>query len=244
MKLSQTYEILRYDRGMEIAQQEKDQNKRKDANSRNSDEYITSTGSFLSELSEISQTEDDYIGGAKTVFSSRKLTKEFDTIFVDTHGDQENVAKSTAFNSRNLLEKTFNVSVNPSKKRDQALDESRSDGSECNPRVRSQPKRIKKHNHVAEDFNRAKQAMPTEVQAFSSDEVDPNPIYERIDDSSFGFDSRENWQKIRNVVTKSSSSMLYGANSKSELMISPNCQHTFAHRNASRSVICFICSKK
>ncbi|XP_055301047.1 rac GTPase-activating protein 1-like [Sitodiplosis mosellana] len=242
MKLGRIHEHC--DRGIE---KQKKQNKQSDRNDKNVDE-MTSTGSFLSDLSELSPNEENYIDNTEAIFQSRQTSKEFDTIF-DDRENQEKLAKSK---NKGLLEKTFQVIANQSDKRNQSLDESPDSGdiSEYNRRVQSPPKRIKKHIHVSEEINRAKQKKSKEYRArreLSSEEVNPNPIYERIEgdgNNSFAFDNRGNWPKIESAVTKTSSNFLYGTDSKSDLPIDSNCKHTFSHRNASRSVVCFHCSKK
>lgn len=256
MKLAKAYEMVRPDSVTKTTKRKSDQSKCNNPNNDNNDEFtsteITSTGSFLSNLSEISQTEDDYIDNTQTIFTSRHLSKEFDTIF-DNNENDKNFNKST---NENLHEKTFHVNVNPSKKRDQCLDESLSfdDSSEPNYKVQSPPKRVKKS-----EYNRSRQLSPKEertLRAMSSDEIDSNPIYERIDieSSSFDLDNMQNWQNKKRAVTKAPSSLLYATDSKTsssllyggdpKSVLNPICQHTFAHRTASRSVICFLCSKK
>lgn len=263
MKLAKAYEMVRPDSVTKMTKRKIDQNKWSDPNKDNNDEItsteITSTGSFLSNLSEISQTEDDYIGNTQAIFTSRHLSKEFNTLF----DDKENLKNDTKSTNEGLHEKTFHVNANPSKKRDQCLDESLSfdDDSESNHKVKSPPKRAKKNLRVSAEYNRSRQLSPKEEQtlrAMSSDEIDSNPIYERIDieSSSFDLDNMQNWQNAKRNVTKAPSSLLYGTDSKtsssllygvdpkSVLLINPICQHTFAHRTASRSVVCFLCSKK
>lgn len=264
MKLAQAYDMVRPDSVTNMTKRKKVQKKWIQPNNDNNDEItsteITSTGSFLSELSEISQTEDDYIDNTEAIFTSRHLSKEFDTIFDDMN-DKENRKNVTKSTDEGLHEKTFRVNANMNQKRDQRSDESFSfdDDSESNHKVQSPPKRAKKHRVSAEYKNRQlnHKEEPT-LRAMSSDEVDSNPIYERIDteNNSFDLDNLRNLQNAKRTIaktpssllyatdSKASSSLLYGVDPKSAQLNNPICQHTFAHRTASRSVVCFLCSKK
>ncbi|XP_055301048.1 rac GTPase-activating protein 1-like [Sitodiplosis mosellana] len=240
MKVIRTYEYLRYDRGMEVENRDKTQDTWNDLNDKNKDE-ITSTGSFLSDLSEISQTEDDYIENAEAMLTSRQLAKEFENL--------EHFATSTALTNKSLCEKTFQINGQDDEC-EQCLDSSRSsidDDSECNRRVQTPPKHAEKHLHTTEEVNRAKLQIPKEYRALreiSSNEANADPIYEQthwFGNGSLAPGNKENWHKTENAATKTSNRPSYEENSKYKLQ---NCNHTFIHQFASRSVDCFHCSKK
>lgn len=230
MKLNRIYEMTETQSG------EIKQIKQVNVNDVNIDE-ITSTESISSDISELLQNEDDYIANREMNLSIEQTSKEFDD--VHNRKDQEIVKLK---NGR--LDKTYRVMTSQGDKRNKYSDDS-GDNNECDHRVQSPPKRIKKQIPVSiYDFNQAKLYKPIEYRQhreLSSGEVNPNPIYERIAgdiNNSIAFDHMEHLRKVKNVVTKTSNSV------KSELPIDSNCNHTFSHRTASRSVVCFHCYKK
>lgn len=246
MKLNQTYDLLRYDQGMEkqSTENENEQNKNDNPNNKNNDE-ITSTGSFLSNLSGVSETVDYYGEGAQKVIVERNLSTEFVNIFGDMPKNDE-----PALVNKSPFEKTFQIRRHSNNKREKDRNNTLSfSDSESDRRVQSPPKRQKKHLHVSENFShghisnlRKKQS----IQTISSTDVESNPVYDRIDTtSSFDFDSRENIREMANAVTQSFDGFLQQINTKPELLLNPNrCQHSFSHHTAPQSIVCFLCSKK
>lgn len=236
MKLNQTYDLLRYDQGMQkpLTEKKNDQKRKNNPNSKNNDE-ITSTGSFLSSLSGVSETVDYYGDGTHKVTIERNLSKEFDDIF----GDMSRNDEPTLLANKSQMEKTFQVNHTPKRENDRKNALSFSD-SESDRRVQSPPKRQKRYLHVSEDFSRGKmsqlkkkQPVLESMQTITSTDVESNPVYERIDtNSSLDFESRENIRDMANTMEPQL------------LLDSHRCQHRFSHHTAPQSVICFLCSKR
>ncbi|XP_031628238.1 rac GTPase-activating protein 1-like [Contarinia nasturtii] len=214
-----------------------------------SNDELTSTASFLSRLSDLTPTDEYYLEQCDGIVGSHQLSKTFDnTIFAEIHGNEHetNMSKSCATDEST---KTFVVENNPNKKRDKISDES-SDDIRCENSRRVPPKkRVRKYLHASKEFIREKLSIPKgrrSLDALSTAEVNPNPIYERIDSSIISLDCEKNlnynWEK--NAIAPKDNSCDLNA-TRRESIINPNsCTHTFTHRTASRSIICFVCSKK
>lgn len=219
MKVIRTYEYLLYDRADEVEDnRDQKQNQLNDLNNE-----INSTRSFLEELSVVSRTEDDYIENGEAMLTSRQLAKEFENL--------ENFATSTTISNQSVCGKTFNVIPNQFGHSSDSGRCSTDGDSKCNQRVTSSPDSDKKCSNVSEDGTREQLQIPTQKDA-SSDEVNSDLIYDRIDDN--GFDNKKNWHKIGNIATEN-------ARIESELIL--NCNHKFIHQTASPPVDCSLCLK-
>lgn len=224
--MQRTYEFLR---NQELDEAKFDKKSIRNVQYDGTNDEITSTGSFLSNLGDITCTDDD-------IHSANVRSNA---------ANHENYANKLAIH-RNLMEKTFKEKQNPNETLDDSEIESSSE-------VLSPSKRPKQFLHVSDDFTNAKLSEARSKRSFelmSSEETDSNPIYECIvdDDSSFLSDNKENNVSDREVkvaTIESTEAPIHKVDSKSEVLLNPhNCQHNFAHRTALRSEVCFLCSKK
>lgn len=230
--MEQTYEMLRYDHKLIEKRLKEKTNLNDNINDANNDE-ITSTGSFLSNLSDVSgtQTENDLFESSQ----SSQVSKEFNEIFGFTYnnenGSSENISR------KRLLEKTFQVQSNTNEMSAQVITDKFDIGNRQKmQRPSKQPTKYPSDTNIESQFHRQ-----------NSGDTESNPIYERIDDDSllFGYANKENSEKVDSAVESRSGTLSPEIDQNVELVVNPHsCQHTFSHRSASRSVICFLCSKK
>lgn len=239
MKLEQTYEILRSD-----LEKNEGRLKEKAAKTYNNNDEITSTGSFLSNLSDISGTENEV----------------FETLFeecMDMCGDvpeKENDRKHVQVSQwldKSLFEKTIQVKLNKNETCAQNSNEnSKLKSNADRPKLQIPSKTNKKYSsgQITDSSYSYKQASG-QFQQQNSSEDDQVPIYERIDDDSLLFEHDDENKIIisqRNGNEKNHMGPLISeVGTKPERDVDPHsCQHKFSHRSASRSVVCFLCSKK
>lgn len=251
--MNHAYEFLRYGDSESGDQHEIKRSKKISKCNEKSNDELTSTASFLSRLSDLTPTDEYYIEQSNGIVGSRQLSKKFDdTIFAEVHsnGNEKDVSKSDESC------KTIIVVGNLVKKRNKISDES-SDDIQCenNRRAQSQPKRVKRYLNASKDFIREKLSIPIGRRR-SIDDVLPtteanlnphvNPIYERIDTSIISLDCDKNvnfnWEK--NAIAAKNVSLYDQSNPKPSMINPSGCVHTFAHRTVSRSISCFVCSKK
>lgn len=248
--MHQTYEILRYSPSIDdkkpcnnivAAATATD-----DADEQNSDE-LTSTGSFLSDLSDVSATDIDFLGTTENLHQHRSMSMDFNAIF----GTQlENTDKKMAVPSsqplnQSALEKIFQMKNSSPKKPSPNGD----DRMKNRLKVPSPLALTKKFLHLSDNFTNSKLCDAVKgkrsFNAMQSSDSDCNPIYEQInDDDGVGglFRLKNN---LKNIEPKNSGMSVTASNSKSEGLIhAQDCQHTFSYHTASRSVSCFLCSKK
>lgn len=205
---------------------------------------ITSTGSFLSNLSDMSVTDDDILDSSTLGFNATSNNITY------------NIAKDMTQNNDFSIEKSWLENTLQAKHgRDITTKNPTDTEIESSSEVLSPSKRPKKYLHVADNFSIAKLSNGRSKRSFetmSSNEIDSNPIYERIKDSesSFDLDDKENDGYNRNIdtpetIVENVDVPIFKVDSKTEIVINPrNCQHTFSHRTALRSDVCFLCSKK
>lgn len=251
MKLKQTYEILRYDRKQCAGRLT--ERPKKDFNADKNNDEITSTGSFLSNLSDVSftQTENDIFETSKL----SKLSKEFNAIFgtapdnTETQNTDGTLTDASQQVKNAMFEKTFEIETQP-KRHAQIMDDNfnfKNTGNRHKMQSPSRRRPMKCPSVETINSTYLERKEKRELQHQSSSEVDPNPIYERIDDDSMilEYDTRANVQHLGRSVESASDILLYKIDANPKQTVSPHsCQHTFSHRSASRSVFCFLCSKK
>lgn len=195
---------------------------------------ITSTGSFLSNLSDLSITDDDII---------------------DISSLQLNVNSNTQINQmtidQNWLENTIPVSYNRNSINNRCVNNTEIELG-CDSKVLGPKKRPKMYLHVDENFTNGKLCDEHSKPSVEIDELISNEshIYAQIGDNDclFEHDDKENIVKNGNGNVKEEIVIdipVSKVNSKSEVAINPNnCHHSFSHRSALRSEVCFHCSKK
>lgn len=265
--MHQTYEILRYSPSIDDKKPNKDNVAATivaaaadgdDVDGENSDE-LTSTGSFLSDLSDVSATDIDFLGTTENLHPNKSMSMEFNAIF----GTQlENSDKKMAVPSsqplsllnsvhhQSALEKTpFTIknSSPPKKPPTPMCDEQRKNHR---LKVPSPLTLTKKFLHLSDNFTNSKLYDSVKnkrsFNAMQSCDSDCNPIYEQINDDDDGvgglFRLKNN---LKNIEPKNSGISITPSNSKTDGLIhAHDCQHTFSYHTASRSVACFLCSKK
>lgn len=233
--MHQTYEILRCSPSID---DKKQKNHADEVNEQNCDE-ITSTGSFLSDLSDVSATDDDFLGTAE----------ELNAIFgrpPDTNSDKKLAVPSQPL-KENALEKTFMIK-NTSPNKILLSD----DRKICRMKIPSPLTLSKKFLHMSDNFTNSKLCEniigKRSFNAMQSCDSDCNPIYEQINDDDDGvggggiFRLKNN---LKNIVSKNDGALVVPTDSKPEIVANAHdCQHTFSYRTASRSVLCFLCSKR
>lgn len=238
MKLERTYEILRSD-----LEKNEGRLKEKAAKTYNNNDEITSTGSFLSNLSDISGTENEV----------------FETLFeecMDMCGEpeKENDRKHVQVSQwldKSLFEKTFQVKLNKNETCAQISNEnSKLKSNADRPKLQIPSKTNKKYSSdQITDSSYSYNHASGQFQQQNSSEYDKGPIYERIDDDTLLFEHDDENKIItsqRNGNERSDMGPLISeVNTIPEQDVDPHsCQHKFSHRSASRSVVCFLCSKK
>lgn len=232
--MEQTYEMLRYDRKLIEKRLKEKTNSNDNINDANNDE-ITSTGSFLSNLSDVSgtQTENDLFESSQSSQVSKEFNEIFGLTYNDENGSTENISR------KRLLERTFQVQSNTNDMSAQDVTDKFEIGNRQKmERPSKQSMKYPSDTKIESQFHRQ-----------NSGDTDSNPIYERIDDDSllFGYDNanKENSEKVDSAVESRSGTLSPEIDQNEEMVVNPHsCQHTFSHRNASRSVVCFLCSKK
>ena len=236
--MHQTYEILRYSPSIDVKKQ--CNNHANDVNEQNYDE-ITSTGSFLSEMSDISATDDDILGTNENLHQQKSMSMEFNAIFGSTteNSDKKMAVPSQPFNE-NALEKTFMI-------KDLSPKTQTSDDRKNRLKIPSPMTFSKKFLHLSDNFINSKLCETIGKRSFNamhSNDSDCNPIYERIDDEDEGGVFRLK-NSLKNIEPKTDGALVTPTNSKSDALINAqDCHHTFSYRTASRSTTCFLCSKK
>lgn len=244
--MKQAYEYLRSPIAEDNPNDRKSNNKYVQNDAQTNDE-ITSTGSFLSNLSDMSVTDDDILETSTLGFNATSNNITY------------NIAKDMTQNNNGLsIDKSWFEKTLQAKHSRDIISQNADDTEiefESSSEVLSPSKRPKKYLHVAENFSIAKLSDGHSKRSFeiiSSDEISSNPIYERIkgSESSFELDDKENNGNYRNIDTPETivehiEIPICKVDSKTEIAINPrNCQHTFSHRTALRSDVCFLCSKK
>lgn len=256
--MHQTYEILRYSPSID---DKKPSNHvaataaaaaiaADDVDEQNSDE-LTSTGSFLSDLSDVSATDIDFLGTTENLLQNKSMSMEFNAIFgtsLENHPEQKKkvAVPSSQPLSHSALEKSFKIRSSSPKKSSPNGD----DRSKNRLKVPSPLTLTKKFLHLSDNFSNSKLCEAVKgkrsYNAMQSCDSDCNPIYEQINDDDDGvgglFRLKNN---LKNIEQKNSGISLTPFNSKSDSLIhTHDCQHTFSYHTASRSVTCFLCSKK
>lgn len=242
--MHQTYEILRYSPSIDEKKQSNN-TAADDVDEQNFDE-ITSTGSFLSDLSDVSATDDDFLGTIENVHQNKSMSMEFNAIFGTPHAeksDKKMAVPSQPFNE-NPLEKTFMIK-NSSPTKNLISDDRKNRLKVPSPLAIS-----KKFLHLSDNFTISKLCDTKGKRSFNSMQScdsECNPIYEQIygddDDRRGGAFRLKN--NLKNIEPKNDGIAVTPTNSKLETLINAqDCQHTFSYRTASRSVTCFLCSKK
>lgn len=250
--MHQTYEILRYSPSIDDKKPSNNTaataTAADDVDDQNSDE-LTSTGSFLSDLSDVSATDIDFLGTTENLHQNKSMSMEFNAIFGTPLENAEKkkmaVPSSQPSNHHSALEKTFMVRHSSPKKSlngDERL--------KNRLKVPSPMALTKKFLHLSDNFSNSKLCEAVKgkrsFNAMQSCDSDCNPIYEQINDDDDGvgglFRLKNN---LKNIEQKSSGLSVTPFNSKSDGLIhAHDCQHTFSYHTASRSVTCFLCSKK
>lgn len=241
-KLEQTYDFLRYSRDIENVQvknRAKAQIGGRNA-SRNSDE-ITSTGSFLSNLSAISgtETETDFLGTSAGI-----LIDSFHDDLPDSMGSDE--LDEMLSQPASLLEQTFRVTSNPDQVYIDAGEYNISSYDASDLMVHNTLKRSNKYLHVSNDFTKANLSVACRKQKENAlDQINSDPIYEKINGDYDSDDENKENSTMVNGVTDRRMSTLHQDDLASKIQ-DPliGCQHTFSRRTASRSDVCVHCSKK
>lgn len=239
MKMNEAYNLLRYDlseSGEDLDENTSEQNF--------VDEYYdedASTGSFLSDISNISQIDEDD-GPLASATLGRNLSYEFHNIF----DDKENTWNLSSEIRRNsLLGKTVRVKNSSDENNDGIF----SIDTESNQSVQSQPKHCGKYLHVLRNFSHGKlsnQKGKSTRRSMLLVENNPNPIYERIGNfnNSFEIDNEKVSGKKEAMVMPKSVDLLYRTDSKPKLLLNPplnlTCQNYLTHPTPSRSVVRFL----
>lgn len=240
--MHQTYEILRYSPSIDDKKQTNN-NSTDDGDEQNCDE-ITSTGSFLSDLSDVSATDDDFLGTTENLLHQNKsMSMEFNAIFgtTQTENSDEKMAVPSQPFSESPLEKTFMIKNSSPKN-------PISDDRKNRMKVPSPLTFSKKFLHLSDNFTISKLCETKGKRSFNSMQSvhsDCNPIYEQIngDDDDGGLFRLKN--NLKNIEPKNVGTSVTPTNSKLEAFNhAHDCQHTFSYHTASRSVSCFMCSKK
>lgn len=246
-KLHQTYEILRYSPSIDDNNQpdKKQQNSNTDDGDGQNYDELTSTGSFLSELSDVSATDDDFLGTVDNLHQNKSLSMEFNAIFgTPPENPDRKLAVPSQSSHVNRLEKTFLIrNLLPSKI------QISNDQNIGRMRASSPVNYSKKFLHVSDNFSNAKLYETKGKRSYNAMQVcddDCNPIYEQIIDEDGGglFRLKNNLKNI-DRPKNDDGTLISPTDSKMQAAINSNeCQHTFSYRTASRSVLCFLCSKK
>lgn len=196
---------------------------------------ITSTESFLSDLlNTSSQVDDDCVQLGNEMLKKRQNSMEFNDVFLDMKSN-----KPCALNN-SMLEKTFWVRSSSNNEIDEIVGGLSDSEYEDEQDVQNPPRNGDIYACVSDKKSRLT------IEPITTVEIHPDPIYESIKDSnnSISTNNKENTQKAIDVFMSCNTDLLY-ADPNIKLQPSPNnCQHSFSHRTASRSVVCFLCLKK
>lgn len=244
--MHQTYEILRHSPSI-------DEKKTTNTASDNADveenyDELTSTGSFLSDLSDVSNNDDDLLAIADNLHPNKSLSMEFNAIFngIPTKNPDKKLAiPLMPFNIENGREKTALLQTTQSHP-------GISNDRKNRMKIPSPLTLTKKFLHVSDNFTISKLCDNTigkrSFNAMQLCDNDCNPIYEQIKGESSGSDDDDRGVKnnLKNIeVPKNDGTPVAPVNSQSEIAIKAHeCHHTFSYQPASKSVLCFLCSKR
>lgn len=246
--MHQTYEILRYSPSLDDKTTSNPSHAATapaadNVDDQNSDE-LTSTGSFLSDLSDVSATDIDFFGTTENLQPNKSMSTEFKAIFGTPSEKPEKkkmAVPSSQPLSQSVLDKTFMAKKSSP---------NCSDRSNSRLKVPSPLTLTKKFLHLSDNFSNSKLCDAVKgkrsFNAMQSCDSDNNPIYEQINDDDDGVDGLFRLKNnLKNIEQKNSGISLISSNSKPDGLIhAHDCQHTFSYHTASRSVTCFMCSKK